>query len=123
MPWFTKTYGSAAIWSTQGMEKSHYQARGAYFCHTQHGGGAIRANSYMEVFYWFYRRIIIQKHNNDKLKQRREVQAIKISKQIQRRQLWKTSSAQETLNLWRSTRTRQSKVWIKSTQTSSSNIL
>ena len=42
IPWFAKQYGCPAIWSTQGMEKTHYQARGAYFCHTQHGGGTVR---------------------------------------------------------------------------------
>ena len=58
MPWFANQYGSPSIWSTQEIKKSYYQARGAYFQHTQHGGGRLRANSLKEVYYWFYRRII-----------------------------------------------------------------
>ena len=56
-PWFIKQYGFLSIWSTQGMEKSHYQARTRYFKHTRHGGGRQRANSLLEVFQWFYRQI------------------------------------------------------------------
>lgn len=35
-PWFAKEYGSLGIWNTQGMEKSHKQARVAYHKSTQH---------------------------------------------------------------------------------------
>ena len=37
---FLDEYGSlVAIWSNQGMEQSHYQAKAAYFKNTHHGGG------------------------------------------------------------------------------------
>ena len=44
LPWFAKQYGAPGIWSTQGLEKSHYQARSAFFRHTRHGGGTERTN-------------------------------------------------------------------------------
>lgn len=48
-------YGSLEIWSTQGMEKSHYRARGVYFKNTRHGGGKVRSNYLEEMFNWFFR--------------------------------------------------------------------
>ena len=36
--------------STQGMEKSHYQARTSFFRSTRHGGGQIRSNVLKELF-------------------------------------------------------------------------
>lgn len=65
LPWFAKQYGAPGIWSTQGLEKSHYQARTAFFKHTRHGGGRERANSLREVFEWFYRRILVNMSNKD----------------------------------------------------------
>ena len=59
LPWFAKNYGAPRIWSTQGLEKSHYQARGAFFRHTRHGGGREREDNLREVFEWFYRRILV----------------------------------------------------------------
>lgn len=59
LPWFAKKYGAPGIWSTQGLDKSHYQARGAFFRHTRHDGGRERADSLREVFEWFYRRILV----------------------------------------------------------------
>ena len=52
--WFAKKYGSLSIWSTQGMEKAHYQARTSYFKHTRHGGGVEKANSLEELHQWTY---------------------------------------------------------------------
>ena len=48
LPWFAKKYGAPGIWSTQGLEKSHYQARGAFFRHTRRGGGRERAETVYE---------------------------------------------------------------------------
>ena len=53
LPWFAKQYEWPRIWSTQGLEKSHYQACGAFFRHTRHGGGRERVDSLREVFEWF----------------------------------------------------------------------
>ena len=38
-------YGSLYIFSTQGMEKLHYQARGVFFKKTRHGSGRILLES------------------------------------------------------------------------------
>lgn len=54
-PYFA-VQGPLATWSTQGMEKSHYQARTSFFRSTRHGGGQIRSNALKELFNWFYRR-------------------------------------------------------------------
>ena len=54
-PWFVKQYGPLAIWNTQGMEKSHYRAKAAYFKNSRHGGGTTRSNALHEMFDWFYR--------------------------------------------------------------------
>lgn len=37
------------------MEKSHYQARTAYFRKTRHGGGSGCSNGLKEMFDWFFR--------------------------------------------------------------------
>ena len=99
------------------MEKSHYQAQGAYFCHTQHGGGTIRANSFKEVFFWFYRRVILENRKREMKKEKKESEVVCIAKNLKdtRRLRWKNSNAAQKLSLWRATRVRQSKVWIPST--------
>lgn len=38
-PWLIKTHGSLGVWQCQGMEKSHWRARGNWQKHTAHGGG------------------------------------------------------------------------------------
>ena len=55
--YFLDKYGSLALWSTQGMERSHYQAKGAYFKNTRHGGGLMKSNALHEMFNWFYRNL------------------------------------------------------------------
>lgn len=113
IPWFANQYGCPAIWSTQGMEKTHYQARGAYFRHTQHGGGTIRANSFKEVFFWFYRRIILRTRKQEFMKQKKDARSVAICKKIkERRQRWKDSTAEQNSTLWRATRVRQNKIWV-----------
>lgn len=38
-PWLIKEHGSLGVWQCQGMEKSHWRARGDYQKHTNHDGG------------------------------------------------------------------------------------
>ena len=57
-PWFANEYGSLGIWNTQGMEKSHKQAQVAQHKNTQHGGGSKPSNPLVQMFDWFYRRIV-----------------------------------------------------------------
>lgn len=54
-PYFAKQ-GPLATWNTQGMEKSHYQAKTSLFRCTRLGGGKTRSNALIELFNWFYRR-------------------------------------------------------------------
>ena len=61
-------YGSLDMFSTQGMEKSHYRARGVYFKNTRHGGGKVRTNYLAEMFNWFFKytfgRVQNMEHSN-----------------------------------------------------------
>jgi len=56
--WFVKEYGILVIWNTQGMEKSHKQARVAYHKSTQNRGGSTFSNPLVQIFQWFYRCIV-----------------------------------------------------------------
>ena len=53
--YFLDEYGSLGLWSTQGMERSHYQAKVVYFKNTRHGGGVTKSNALHEMFNWFYK--------------------------------------------------------------------
>ena len=53
--YFMNKYGSLDMFSTQGMEKLHYPARGVYFKNTWHRGGQVRSNYLAEMFNWFFR--------------------------------------------------------------------
>ena len=57
-PYFVEEYGSLALWRNQGMERSHYQAKAAYFKNTQHSGGKDQSNALHEMFNWFYQALI-----------------------------------------------------------------
>jgi hypothetical protein len=59
-------YGSIAIWSTQGMEKTHYQAKTAYTKHTQHDGTDLGHSAIVQIFEWWYRVIQHQQLVEDK---------------------------------------------------------
>ena len=55
--YFLDTYGLLALWSTQGIDRSHYQAKGAYFKNTQHGGRVTKSNALHEMLIWFYQKL------------------------------------------------------------------
>ena len=56
-------------WSAQGMERSHWQARGAYHNHTRHGGGTGGSNALEELFMWHFLMMLgVQSANKKKLK-------------------------------------------------------
>jgi len=57
-PWFVKDYGNLGIWNTQEIEKSHKQVRIAYHKSNQHRGGSTLSNPLVQMFQWFYRRIV-----------------------------------------------------------------
>lgn len=108
-----KQYGSLSIWSTQGMEKSHYQARTRYFRHTRHGGGANKANSLLEVFQWFYRQVWHRSKAQEKKKlfENSDIAlALKRGKQ-NRQEAYNRSSASEKFLQWLGSRQRQGGRW------------
>lgn len=57
---FAEVHGSLSIWSSQGMEKSHWQARAAFHRNTQHGGLNGQHGYIFQLFQWFYRRAQIR---------------------------------------------------------------
>lgn len=57
---FIEDHGSLRIWSSQGKEKSHWQARAAFHRNTQHGGLNGQHGYIFQLFQWFYRRAQIR---------------------------------------------------------------
>lgn len=110
-PFFAKKYGSLSIWSTQGMEKSHYMARTGYFKHTRHGGGKNRANSLLELHQWTYRRLFHRAQLKEQLKSSELIRTIQQSKKEKRQKSYNESSARESHALWRHSRIRIARRW------------
>ncbi len=104
-------YGSLEIFSTQGMEKSHYRAKGVYFKNTRHGGGAMQSNYLEEMFNWFFRSTFARK-----LKQERARQS-KIAMEVRRLQhetactKWRNSTGPANHAAWRQHRVRVGSRW------------
>lgn len=105
-PFFLDQYGSMALWSTQGMERSHYQARSIYFKNTRHGGGTIKSNALHEMFNWFYRSLSGRKRQKPRKETRLFSSVVKKVASRRRTDAWKSSSARESLRQWRSRRKR-----------------
>ena len=119
-PWFIREYGSLSIWSTQGMEKSHYLARSRYFRHTRHCGGKEKANSLLEVFQWFYRQVLHQS-STKKAKETYESLATYRALQetiIKKRGAYNSSLAKSKFYNWLGTRQREGKRWASRTSSS-----
>lgn len=114
-PWFIKEYGCLSIWSTQGMEKSHYVARSRYFRHTRHGGGKTKANSLLEVFQWFYRQKLHQTDSNNQRVAYESSDTYRALQEltIKRRNAYNNSSAKTQLYNWIGNRQREGKKWIQ----------
>ncbi|KAI5078400.1 hypothetical protein GOP47_0006071 [Adiantum capillus-veneris] len=115
LPYFIQKYGNPAIWNTQGMEKSHYMARNAYFRHTRHGGSRIKANSLRELFEWFYRRIIHRMQAKEVLANSATAQAIRHLQQqkAKRSMAYNNSGARESQRRWRETMVYVNHKWRK----------
>ena len=111
-PYFAKKR-TLSTWNTQGMEKSHYQARTRYFKHTRHGGGSNKENSLMEVFQWFYRIVWHRSKAQEKRKlyENSDI-ALALKTRIQRRkEAYNCSSASEKFLQWLGSRQRQGRRW------------
>lgn len=115
-PWFLKTYGSLAIWNTQGMEKSHYRAKAAYFKNSRHGGGKGLSNALVEIFQWFYRGVL-SRQNIEETRARGLTSMIS-SSNLARRAAWKSSTANARHREWRMSRVRVGKRWVPRQRTS-----
>ena len=111
-PYFLDEYGSLALWSTQGMERSHYQAKAVYFKNTRHGGGSTKSNALHEMFNWFYRSLggrgNQKSRGNICLQRRKIVKTVNAS----RTQAYYNSRAREGLQRWVATLRRCGSRWI-----------
>lgn len=118
------TQGSLAIWSTQGMERSHWQARCAYQRSTDHGGGhghkdittneRVVSNPMLQLLQWWYRRIEIRFAK--KLVQCSPPEppnAESIARALERRRSgYNNSEARERHAIWRQQRQRVGRRWV-----------
>ena len=111
--YFLDKYGSLALWSTQGMERSHYQAKGAYFKNTRHGGGLMKSNALHEMFNWFYKNLGGRKRQRSlgNVTLRRVAKVVSAT----RARAWRESSAGDTLRRWVLTRRRCGSRWVPAT--------
>ena len=48
------------------MERSHWQAQGAFQSHTRHGGGVGGSNGLQELFTWHFRMMMGVQNENEK---------------------------------------------------------
>lgn len=110
-PFFLDRYGSLGLWSNQGMERSHYQAKAAYFKSTRHGGGTRRSNALHEMFNWFYQVLVGKGRQRlrTKLPLRRKI--VKLVS-MRRKQGYHQSQARERLGQWLATRQRCGSRWV-----------
>lgn len=109
--YFMNEYGSLDMWSTQGMEKSHYRARGVYFKNTRHGGGKTRSNYLIEMFNWFYRYTFGRKLCMEKAQTSKIAKAVRNEAKAKSSLKWRAGTGPARHAAWRSTRTREGKIW------------
>lgn len=93
------------------MERSHYQAKGAYFKSTRHGGGVTKSNALHEMFNWFYRTLGGRKsarHRGNITLRRRVVQIVSAA----RARAYQESGARDGIIRWMSNRCRSGSRWV-----------
>lgn len=108
------TYGSLAVWSTQGMEKSHYTAKTVYHKHTQHSGTVARRSAIIQTYEWWFR--VIQHREYEIIKRAEQLQnAPFVDHQLRARRLqsFLNSSAQAKHVAWRESRLRHGRIWVQ----------
>jgi hypothetical protein len=49
------TYGILVVWSTQGMEQSHYATKTSFVKHSRHNNTSLRHSAIVQSFQWRYR--------------------------------------------------------------------
>ena len=116
--WFVTEYGSLAVWSTQGMEKSHYVAKMAFSKHTQHDGTKKHCPSIVQTFQWWYR--IIQEKEEQKEREKMKINdpAFAIAQELaeKRRQASLLSMASGNHAEWLRSCVREGRKWNPSLQ-------
>ena len=113
--WFMNKYGSLEMWSTQGMEKSHYQARGVFFKHTHHGGGRIRSIYLKEMFNWFYRCTFGRNLSRERAKKSTLEKLLREQKSSTNSSQWRGGTGPLRHMAWRQTRVRVGRQWCPAT--------
>lgn len=115
--YFMNKYGSLDIWSTQGMEKSHYRARGVYFKNTRHGGGAcvggIRTNYLLEMFNWFYRTTFGRVLARERAQQSKLAKEARKNAKKDAQDKWLQTNAPYRHAHWRARMRRQESSWVR----------
>ena len=110
-------YGSLDIWSTEGMEKSHYKARGLYFKNTRHGGGAcaegVRTNCLYEMFNWFYRTIFGRVFARERAQQSKIAKEARKDAKKSTHDKWLGTRAPYRHAIWQAQMRRQGRSWVK----------
>lgn len=112
-PYFARQYGSLGIWSTQGMERSHWQARCAYQRSTQHGGGVNKSNPMKQLCQWWYRRIQVRAEARIKLGESTVSRALQEVRSSRRRAIYDCSEGRQNHANWVRQQQRQGRVWKK----------
>lgn len=110
--WFVAKYGSLALWSTQGMEKTHYATKTAYVKHTQHFGTNQRHSPIVQQFEWWYRTIQHREFEREKTTLQIECAIVDREQGDVRRQTLLSSTAAEKHRAWRAIRRRDGSRWV-----------
>ena len=122
-PLFAKE-GSLAIWSTQGMERSHWQARCGFQWATDHGGGRgietptedgsshhTTSSPMVQLLQWWYRRLEIRFHKKTQVAA--NVDAIAMERLARKRAIYTNSTRREWHAMWRQDRLRVGHRWVR----------
>ena len=104
------------MFSTQGMEKSHYRARGVYFKNTRHGGGQVRSNYLAEMFNWFFRYTFGRVQNMERANASTIAKKARAEKRSTNAHKWNFSLGPRCHAIWRSTMIQNGRKWVKSIQ-------
>ena len=111
-PWFEKEYGILAIWNTQGMEKSHKQARVAYQKNGKHGGSSSLSNPLVNMFQCFYRHIL-SRFNATDMESDDLAEKCRRDEEIRRkREIYEQSNGKDASAEWCSKRKREGRIWV-----------
>ena len=123
-PYFAKE-GSLAIWSTQGMERSHWQARCGFQRATDHGGGRgietptedgsshhTTSNPMVQLLQWWYRRLEVRFQKKTQVATNVD-DAIAMERLARKRAIYTNSCGRERHAMGRQDRLRVGRRWVR----------